>query len=288
MNAVYDRQIRLWGAEAQKRIGETRALVVGLGGVNVELTKNLVLAGISVTLWDEKELSSTDLGWNFFADVEGLGKNRAEACVDKVRSLNKFADIRVAKGLEVKGHQVVLVEPLGLGFEAVARLNEQARELGAYFYYFRADADKAVAIVDLGKFQYRVKIGEGENAKLSDYKVAEYPSFREIQAPLTVGRESVTPDAFKLDRIELGFDEDVATDVKNRHNTVKHAQLGYINAVFAGILGQEVIKAISQKGQPTNNILIFETATSAATVYKSNSQPAKKQKIDPSLVIEID
>ena len=33
--AVYDRQIRLWGAEAQERIGESRALFVGFGGVAV-------------------------------------------------------------------------------------------------------------------------------------------------------------------------------------------------------------------------------------------------------------
>lgn len=250
MNAVYDRQIRLWGAEAQKRIGETRALVLGLGGVNVELTKNLVLAGISVTLWDPKELESTDLAWNFFADIDGLGKNRAVACVERVRRLNEFADIRVAEGaFSLEGHQVVLFEDLGLGFD-VGELNDTTRAAGAYFYYVKANTEKAVAVIDLGRFEYRVKIGEGENAKLSEWRSTEYPSFREASPP------------------------DVAS----------HGQLGYINAIVAGILGQEVIKAISKKGEPINNMFVYENLK--ATVY--SSQPKKKPKIDPSQIIELD
>ena len=44
--ALYDRQIRLWGAASQQRIFEARVLLVGLTGVGAEVVKNLVLAGI--------------------------------------------------------------------------------------------------------------------------------------------------------------------------------------------------------------------------------------------------
>jgi ubiquitin-like 1-activating enzyme E1 A len=33
----YDRQIRVWGAEAQSRIKESKVLVCGLRGLNIEV-----------------------------------------------------------------------------------------------------------------------------------------------------------------------------------------------------------------------------------------------------------
>ncbi|KAH6926812.1 hypothetical protein HPB50_022397 [Hyalomma asiaticum] len=50
---IYDRQIRLWGLESQKRLRAVRVLVAGLNGLGAEVAKNLVLAGIkSITLLD--------------------------------------------------------------------------------------------------------------------------------------------------------------------------------------------------------------------------------------------
>ena len=42
----YDRQIRLWGLEAQQRLRNAKIMVFGLGALGGEITKNLVLAGI--------------------------------------------------------------------------------------------------------------------------------------------------------------------------------------------------------------------------------------------------
>lgn len=47
--AVYDRQIRLWGLEAQQRLSAARLLLVGTlpSHLGAELAKNLVLAGVA-------------------------------------------------------------------------------------------------------------------------------------------------------------------------------------------------------------------------------------------------
>jgi ubiquitin-like 1-activating enzyme E1 A len=71
----YDRQIRLWGKEAQGRMQKSRVLIVGLGGLNCEAVKNLVLAGLSVTLLDHGLCSETDLQYNFFLTRQELGEN---------------------------------------------------------------------------------------------------------------------------------------------------------------------------------------------------------------------
>ena len=42
----YDRQIRLWGLEAQNRLRSSKILLFGLKPLGAEICKNLVLAGI--------------------------------------------------------------------------------------------------------------------------------------------------------------------------------------------------------------------------------------------------
>uniref|UniRef100_A0A8C3CTE3 SUMO1 activating enzyme subunit 1 n=1 Tax=Cairina moschata TaxID=8855 RepID=A0A8C3CTE3_CAIMO len=58
--AQYDRQIRLWGLEAQKRLRASRVLLVGLKGLGAEVAKNLILAGVkALTLLDHHQVCLT-------------------------------------------------------------------------------------------------------------------------------------------------------------------------------------------------------------------------------------
>lgn len=87
--AIYDRQLRVWGVEAQKRMRESSVLIVGLRGLAAEVAKNLVLAGIgSLMLLDGVTVTAADLSANFLLRAEDLGRNRAEACVAQLQLLN--------------------------------------------------------------------------------------------------------------------------------------------------------------------------------------------------------
>ena len=60
---LYDRQIRLWGLEAQKRIKESRLCILTrkINGVVNELLKNLILAGVgSLSLISDHRLSGEE------------------------------------------------------------------------------------------------------------------------------------------------------------------------------------------------------------------------------------
>jgi molybdopterin/thiamine biosynthesis adenylyltransferase len=76
--AIYDRQIRLWGVEAQQRMRASRVLVAGLGALGAEVTKNLVLAGTAVTVQDEKAATLADVGVQFFLREAHVGQNVSE------------------------------------------------------------------------------------------------------------------------------------------------------------------------------------------------------------------
>lgn len=95
---VYDRQIRLWGIEAQKKLHVASGLVCGLCGVGAEIAKNLMLCGLrSLTLMDDKLVSRSDLDSNFLLNEDSIGKNRAKASSVKAQSLNPMVNLKVVE-----------------------------------------------------------------------------------------------------------------------------------------------------------------------------------------------
>jgi ubiquitin-like 1-activating enzyme E1 A len=77
--ALYDRQIRLWGVQAQENIRKAKVLLIGIKGLGNEVSKNLVLAGIhSLTVADHEPVIPADLGAQFFVTEDDIGKNVSE------------------------------------------------------------------------------------------------------------------------------------------------------------------------------------------------------------------
>ncbi|ELK23996.1 SUMO-activating enzyme subunit 1 [Myotis davidii] len=148
--AQYDRQIRLWGLEAQKRLRASRVLLVGTKGLGAEIAKNLILAGVKgLTMLDHEQgqsggaktegsgperrpgsrvpeenrcrqpgkgkaycmnlfvqrassfkikglqVSPEDLGAQFLIRPGSLGRNRAEACLERAQNLNPMVEVKV-------------------------------------------------------------------------------------------------------------------------------------------------------------------------------------------------
>ena len=91
-SAVYDRQIRLWGVSSQTKLKSSSVLVSGLSPVNIEIAKNLVLAGTNVTLHS----TTQDLTENMLTlleprpDLPDVLTRTAEA----LRTLNPLAHVR--------------------------------------------------------------------------------------------------------------------------------------------------------------------------------------------------
>jgi len=101
--ALYDRQIRLWGLDAQQRymvpqeeeeeenrykisssfstprthrIQNAKILVVHVGGISTEALKNVVLAGVgSVTILDPGKVTEEALATQFLFSPDSIGEN---------------------------------------------------------------------------------------------------------------------------------------------------------------------------------------------------------------------
>lgn len=92
-NARYDRQIRLWGAEAQAKMSQAHILVIGLRGLHIEAVKNLVLAGISLTLVEHRIVVDYDVISNFFVSQQDKGDLILNGALPRLQNLNPFVKV---------------------------------------------------------------------------------------------------------------------------------------------------------------------------------------------------
>ena len=85
----YDRQIRLWGSNGQRRLGQATVALVGCTGSGIEALKNLVLPGIgTIHIWDETMIAVEDLSQSFFYEFDSIGKPKAEEACRNLVEMN--------------------------------------------------------------------------------------------------------------------------------------------------------------------------------------------------------
>ncbi|XP_005091210.1 SUMO-activating enzyme subunit 1 [Aplysia californica] len=95
---LYDRQIRLWGLDAQRRLRAATVLLIGLKGLGAEVAKNIILSGIkAITLMDPQEIEEEDQMSQFFVSSSPVGQNRAEASAAPAQLLNPMVAVSTDK-----------------------------------------------------------------------------------------------------------------------------------------------------------------------------------------------
>uniref|UniRef100_U5EX66 E1 ubiquitin-activating enzyme n=1 Tax=Corethrella appendiculata TaxID=1370023 RepID=U5EX66_9DIPT len=88
---LYSRQLYVLGHDAMRRMAKSDVLISGLGGLGVEIAKNVILGGVkSVTLHDKANCTIFDLSSQFYLTEENVGQNRAVACCEKLSELNNY------------------------------------------------------------------------------------------------------------------------------------------------------------------------------------------------------
>ncbi|KAH9949827.1 hypothetical protein B0H21DRAFT_687872 [Amylocystis lapponica] len=141
--AVYDRQIRLWGLEAQQRMRNATILVVRLRGVATEAIKNIVLAGIGkLVVLDGDAVAEEDLGAGFFFRDEDVGRKKVDAAKAHIESLNPLvaveglsnADALEGDALDVLVRRADMVCVTDLDRETLVRVNDACRRASKPFY----------------------------------------------------------------------------------------------------------------------------------------------------------
>ena len=89
-SAKYDRQLRMWGEEAQRLLEHSHVCVIGASVVGAETLKCIVLPGVGAyTLIDAGRVTAEDCGTNFFVrGLRDIGRPRAQAVSEAISELN--------------------------------------------------------------------------------------------------------------------------------------------------------------------------------------------------------
>lgn len=95
-DSLYSRQRYVLGDSAMHQMAQSSVFLSGMGGLGIEIAKNIVLAGVkAVTLHDTKQCETWDLGSNFFIHKEDVlsQRRRVEAVCPRVAELNPYVHV---------------------------------------------------------------------------------------------------------------------------------------------------------------------------------------------------
>jgi ubiquitin-like 1-activating enzyme E1 A len=160
--AVYDRQIRLWGIEAQKRLQSSEILICGANALGLEVAKNLTLAGFNVSIQDSRIVVEEDLGANYFLSITDVGRNRAQAVVPNLAELNPLVEItavesclsQIDESILVKFNCVLLIN---IPIKEAIRVNNICHQQDVKFFYGNTYGSVGTFFADLGTYTYTLK-----------------------------------------------------------------------------------------------------------------------------------
>ncbi|XP_015429045.1 PREDICTED: SUMO-activating enzyme subunit 1 [Dufourea novaeangliae] len=314
---LYDRQIRLWGLESQKRLRAAKVLLIGLNGFGAEIAKNIILAGVkAVTFLDHRNVTAEDRCSQFLTPKELIGKNRAEASLQRAQNLNPMVNIEAdTSNIDDKSDTFFssfnVVCATQCTITQLKRINEICRKHNVKFFagdvwgtlgYTFADLivhEYAEDVVQTKKIQLSESGEPMEKEKFENITITEKhkDTFVPFELILNVEKSSIPKDSeiYYVMLIMLNYrekyDKDplpserysesfktVAESIIKKYELVdkiKHlvegdvyAQLSPVCAVVGGIMGQEIIKTVSQKGAPHNNLFIFDPDTLCGKILR--------------------
>eukprot|EP01088_Endostelium_zonatum_P018596 TRINITY_DN601_c1_g1_i1.p1 TRINITY_DN601_c1_g1~~TRINITY_DN601_c1_g1_i1.p1 ORF type:complete len:1114 (-),score=340.65 TRINITY_DN601_c1_g1_i1:96-3416(-) len=93
---LYSRQLYTFGVHAMQKLTSANVFLSGLGGLGVEVAKDLTLAGVkTLTLHDPFNAHLLDLSTQFFLTEENVNKgdNRAQISAQKIAELNPYVRV---------------------------------------------------------------------------------------------------------------------------------------------------------------------------------------------------
>lgn len=302
--AVYDRQIRLWGLDAQRRLAASAVLITGAANslLAQELAKNLVLAGIaSLTLCPAPSAAAAAGGF--------LGPDLPAAAAS-LADINPLVAVSVSAGpdaVHLPAFTLVCAVGCAEGYERATAA--ACRKAGVPFLCGRAPGPVGYFFADLGaRYAYTVQkaapppvAGKPDVPPMETEEVREYVSYADaVDAPW--GGEAKRTDCgwhvagvlrtFERENGRLpGGQEAEEEDVRKigevykvlqgerkpaRVNEALVSDLGRtacyvlppVAAVVGGMWGREAIKVVSRRDEPIDNFFFYSSRSSQGSLEK--------------------
>jgi len=295
------------GADTQKKLRAARVLVTGtLGGAAAELCKNLVLAGVNLTVRDDGAVDEECVVTNVFLRPDDVGKPRAECMLPRMLEMNPLASSAYAKASDrLALREFSLVVSSGLGPGALDALDGECVREGVPHIYFESSGMYGFALLNLGA-SYRFKEQSENYCTLPQLFAASWKTFpkptkadgrqnnrrfpalffamclaralEQQRSRSTSGepkRQKADVDASAEDVLkrlqrehELPFEVDAAVVLPMAHVLARQKSFAPTCAILGGLLGNEVVRVLGRTEAPANNVLLFDASLGEAMIRR--------------------
>ena len=148
---MYDRQIRTFGINANKKICNSSACIIGLnGGYGTEVAKNLALCGIkTLYLYDEHKITQDDLVTGYYYSHDDIGKPISYILSKKINELNPYIKTIIIKSdSEINDINVIIV--INKDYNTILKYNAIARQKNIKFVCLNSHKFIGHIFVDAG------------------------------------------------------------------------------------------------------------------------------------------
>lgn len=317
--ALYDRQIRLWGAEAQRRLSSARVLIVGAvtSALAQEVAKNVVLAGVArVVIVGTVEVGSS----------RGFLGATLDEVAQALRAMNPLVEVMTSDDAHaaVAGSNVVC--SFGSTIATDLALGAACREHSVPFFSGRTAGPVGWLFLDLGS-QYEfapiapattsakpdttkepAKEAAKEPVQPASQTVSYIPLLDALDAPwggevrssefgwhaaycllkFEAEHERLPGARDGDDTILCGLYERLQKEKKStRSNSdlladlarCAYVSLPSVAAIVGGVWGREVVKVLSRREEPLNNFFFYNARTSAGSVETIKSTASNSLKV---------
>lgn len=293
---LYDRQIRVWGMEAQKRLKNLKVLLIGCGGIAAEVGKNLVLAGVrALVLLDSRKCDVTMLNSSFLLHHNDLGENVAECSKKRLAALNPNVEMSLLTFTEYellsKGKEwfqeegfdcIVCTRPFALPLEIY--LDEMCRSIGASFISAGAAGSISWIFVDLngGELEFHTK-GNDEIQVVNH--VQSFCSLAESIDCITKRSIIDTIRSKSLKRMAIHINP----IVDYKMGTLMHSDYEWgkevpaVSSVTGGLVAQEILKTVTRDSAALRNWVVIDCKQFQA-VSLDLMDPLKEEREDVDTV----
>ena len=304
--AIYDRQIRIWGAGVQKRLMEAKVLILGCTPLAAEVTKNVVLAGVgNLSIIDSTPSADMPMTFLSMHNVK-LPKSATAADVFAagLQEMNPMIKVATLPGSssEVPPSDIIkdfhLVLCFGEHCGIYAQVNDVCRECGVKFMCTASRGGIVWGFADL--LTHSCSLNIDQNAVSNRQLQLKYVALRDcVKLPLAgmsrndkrqvngfLGPWTVIAQ-LEMQEGRLSCESDLPSILEKGQAVLSEQQcppkfwdgaaatqyfsgldeVAPANAVAGGFLANDVVRCVSQAGLPTYNVLLYSIANNVTQVH---------------------
>lgn len=252
---IYDRQIRVWGIEGQKKLSSSTLSLHNLDCINFEIGKNCILSGINLKLEDDQNITPQDLELNIFFPLSQINTSRLKQTQQILSSMNTL--VQVAEDSSLDNTSVLCYSG---DLHSAISLNSKAHSLNIPSYFVFPAGKSILVINDLLNSTLQETISSIPKY-LSHSKPRPNLIFHSFLAYLYSQYSGIPVQSLESTTIPI---ETLNIESQKIHSAFLTYYYPSVQ-IISGLISQDIIRYLTQS-EETFSLLLFDGENSVAYI----------------------